>query len=125
MLFRSTTPGAMALSRDMLADVPLLANLATIHKNRQQLVDEGARRENAKRSNHALQAGGKASMASYGPAKLEPRAHGPCMVTQVLANGTAKIQLDGAAEEVVSIRKLFPHKESNLAQVWLSLSSRA
>ena len=103
----------MALSRDMLAGAPLLSSLITAHRNRQQLIDEGARRENAKRTNHVCKVGEKASMAAYDPAKLEPKAHGPCMITQVFASGAARIQLGESTEEIVNIRKLFPCKESN------------
>ena len=57
-------------------------------------------------------------MATYGPAKLEPKAHGPCEAAQAFASGAAKAQRGEAEEEIASIRKLFPHKEpsARLAQ---------
>ena len=97
--------------RDMMVDVPLISNLIAIRNKRQQHVDESARRENAKRIKHVFKIGDKANMITCDPTKLEPRTHGPHEITQVFTNGTAKMSKDEVTEEIVNIRKLFPHKE--------------
>jgi hypothetical protein len=42
------SPGGLVFHQDMFLDIPLLANLATIQQNRQQLIDEILRRDNLK-----------------------------------------------------------------------------
>ena len=42
------SPGALAFGRDMLLDIPLIANITAIRNNRQLLVDKRLLRENAK-----------------------------------------------------------------------------
>ena len=46
------SPGALAFSRDMFMDTPLIADILAIQKNRQLLVDKRLLRENAKRIKH-------------------------------------------------------------------------
>ena len=44
-----TSPGALTFGRDMLMDVPLIANLSAIRESRQQLIDKNLVRMNSKR----------------------------------------------------------------------------
>ena len=57
-------------------------------------------------------------MATCGPAKLEPKAGGPCKAAQASASGAAEMQRGEAEEEVAGARKLLPRKEpsARLAQ---------
>eukprot|EP00957_Ditylum_brightwellii_P203516 15334982-Ditylum_brightwellii.AAC.1 len=43
------TPGALAFHRDMLIDLPIIADLLAIQQKRQVLIDENLRRQNLKR----------------------------------------------------------------------------
>ena len=104
-------PGALALSRGMLAGAPLVASLLATSQSKQKLVDENLRRNNARRRPHSYQAGGKADMITEDPNKLGPCKHGPYEITQALTNGTVRILRTPSTEETVNIRKLFPHKE--------------
>ena len=52
-----TTPGAMVFGRDMIMDVPLLANLAAIRDGRQQMIDENLIKQNKKRIEHHFRVG--------------------------------------------------------------------
>ena len=72
-----------------MVDVPLIANLSTVRKNRQQMIDESVRRENAKRARHVFEAGDRVNMVACDPKRLEPRTHGPHEITQVFINGAA------------------------------------
>ena len=104
-----TLPGAMAFDRDMLVDVPLIANLTKMHELRQQKVDESARRVNAKRISQIFKVDDVVDVITCDPNKLEPRLHGPYRIVQVFTNGTVRIR-KGDTEETVNIRKLFPRK---------------
>jgi len=95
----------------MLVDVPLIANLLVINQNKQKLVDENLRRENARRRPHNYQVGDQVDMITEDPNKLDPRKHGPYPIVKVFTNGTVRILRTENTEETVNIRKLFPHKE--------------
>ena len=43
-----TTPGAIVFNRDMLLNIPLVANLRAIRDHRQQIIDKQLRRANVK-----------------------------------------------------------------------------
>ena len=47
-----TSPGALVYVRDMIMDVPLIANLAAIRDGRQQMIDENLIKQNKKRTKH-------------------------------------------------------------------------
>ena len=47
-----TSPGTMVYGRDMLMDVPLIANISAIRDSRQQLIDKNLTRMNSKRINY-------------------------------------------------------------------------
>jgi hypothetical protein len=74
-----TSPGAMAFNsnRDMLVNIPLIANLTAIQDQRQQLMDEILRRANAKRIDYNYNVGERIMMVEYDPTKLEARTYGP------------------------------------------------
>ena len=46
------SPGALAFKRDMFLDIPLIADIITIQKNCQPLIDKCLLKANAKRINH-------------------------------------------------------------------------
>ena len=52
-----TSPGALVYNRDMLLDIPLVANLELIQERRQQLVDDNLRRQNARRVDYKWKVG--------------------------------------------------------------------
>ena len=64
-------------NRDMLVNIPLIANLTAIQDQRQQLMDEILRRANAKRIDYNYNVGERIMMVEYDPTKLEARTYGP------------------------------------------------
>ena len=104
-------PGALALSRSMLAGASLVASLLATSQRKQKLVDENLRRENARRRPHNYQVGDQVDMITEDPNKLDPRKHGPYPIVKVFTNGTVRILRTENTEETVNIRKLLPHKE--------------
>lgn len=103
-----TSPGALVFSRDMIMEVPLLANLDLIRQRRQELIDINLLRTNKKRINHDFAVGEKIYVREFDPAKLEWSQHGPYQITRVYTNGTVDIQLQGTTIDRINIRKLVP-----------------
>ena len=98
--------------RDMLMDVPLVADLEAIRGRRQQQIDDNlTRRTNKGRVDYNYQVGDMVKLKVIDPTKLEGRFKGPFKITQVFTNGTVKMSKDEVTEAIVNIRKLFPHKE--------------
>ena len=52
-----TTPGALLYGRDMIIDVPLIANLSAIRNCRQQMIDKNLKNKNKKRIEHHYRVG--------------------------------------------------------------------
>ena len=84
-------PGELVFHQDMFLDIPLLANLATIQQNRQQLIDEILRRDNLKQRSHDNQPGQEVLLLIPDPKTLEPRAIGPFPIHQAHMNGMISI----------------------------------
>lgn len=104
-----TTPGASVFGRDMILDIPLVADWHTIQQHRQQLVDQRLIVANRKRYSYDYQVDDEVLKLVYKPDKLDPRAEGPYRVVQVHTNGTLTIQLDHHTRERISIRRLKPY----------------
>jgi transposase InsO family protein len=103
-----TTPGALSFSRDMVMNIPFVADLTLIRENRQRLIDERAIRSNARRHSYDYQPGQEVLKLVYKPDKLEPRAQGPYDIIAVHTNGTLTIQLNAHTTERISIRNVKP-----------------
>jgi hypothetical protein len=105
------SPGALVFHRDMLLNIPLLADLALIRNHRQILIDENLRQQNLKRRNFDYQVGQQVLIlnSKLQPGKLEPRAtEGPFPIIQVHVNGTVTIQRNEYTTERINIRRLRP-----------------
>jgi hypothetical protein len=106
-----TTPGALAFHRDMVMNIPLLADLTLIQENRQQMIDQRLIQSNRKRFAYNYQPGQRVLKMTYRPDKLEPRAEGPFTITAVHTNGTVTIQYDQFQTERLSIRVIKPYHQ--------------
>jgi len=107
------SPGALVFRRDMILDIPLLADLATIRQQRQILIDENLRRQNLKRRSFDYQVGQQVLIlnSDIHPAKLDPTTvEGPFPIIQVHANGTVTIQKSAVVTERINIRRLRPFR---------------
>ena len=107
------SPGALVFHRDMLLNIPLLADLQLIRDNRQLLIDENLRQQNLKRRFFDYQVGQLVLIlnAKIHPDKLEPRApEGPFPIIQIHVNGTVTIRRDEYITERINIRRLRPYR---------------
>ena len=106
-----STPGAAVFGRDMLFDIPYLANWTEIGKRRQTQVDKSNALENKHRLSYDYKVGDKVLIVKKGIIrKIEDPNEGPYTITQVHTNGTVRIQR-GAISERLHIRRLHPYFE--------------
>ena len=114
------TPGAAIFSRDVLFDIPFIADWDEIGKHRQQQVDKNNARENKKRVPYDYIVGNKVLKINEVNGERAPKAHdknnGPYVITQVYCNGTVRIQR-GSMNERLNIRRLTPYFENSIEEV--------
>jgi transposase InsO family protein len=105
-----TTPGGLAFGRDMVLDIPLVADLQLIQERRQQLIDDRLIVANRRRFSYDYNVGDEVLKLIYKPDKLETRTTGPYRVERVHANGTLTIRLSPTTIERISLRRIKPYR---------------
>ena len=103
-------PGALAFSRDMCLNVPLIADWHTIAQRREQYVNDNLRRANRKRRQYDYAPGQKVLKKVHDPAKLGVRTTGPYNIEQTHVNGTLTIELRPGITERINIRNVIPYR---------------
>jgi hypothetical protein len=104
-----SSPGAAIFGRDMLYDIPYLADWNKIGEHRQVQTDRNTARENAQRANFDYKVGGQVLVRKDGILrKAESKYTGPYKITTVHTNGTIRIQR-GAQSERLNIRRVKPY----------------
>jgi hypothetical protein len=103
-----TTPGALVFNRDMILDLPLVADIQAITEQRQHLIDKQTTVANRKRISHDYQPNEQVLVCTYNPDKLQPRAAGPYKVLQTHVNGTLTIERGPTVSERINIRRICP-----------------
>lgn len=110
------TPGEAIFGRDMLFDIPFVADWSEIGRRRQQRVDSDNARENRKRLPFDYVVGSKCMLINEINNERRPKAEdkhdGPYTITQVYTNGTVRIQR-GSINERINIRRLTPFFEES------------
>lgn len=106
------SPGALVFQRDMLLNIPLIADIITLTQNRQALIDNRLIRANRRRTRHEYRVNDQVFV--YFPDrkhKLDLVREGPFPILQVHTNNTVTIQ-KGLEHHRISIRHLTPYKPS-------------
>ena len=104
-----SSPGAAVFGRDMLFDIPYLADWTEIGKRRQLLVNQDCEKKNSRRIDFDYAVGQKVLLRKDGILrKAEDKNDGPYIITQVHTNGTVRIQR-GTISERLKIRRLLPY----------------
>ena len=107
-----TSPGSAIFGRDMLFDIPFIADWNKIGDYRQKQTDRNAERENKARCDHDYAIGEQVLIRKYGVLrKSESPWLGPFTITQVHTNGTIRVQR-GTRSERLSIRRVTPYYPS-------------
>ena len=104
-----SSPGAAIFGRDMMFNIPHMADWTEIGKYRQAQVKRNTDRENAQRSDFDYYVGGLVLVKKSGILrKAETKWTGPYRITTVHTNGTIRIQR-GALSERLNIRRVKPY----------------
>jgi hypothetical protein len=108
------SPGAAIFGRDMLFDIPFLADWNKIGDYRQHQTDLNTQRENKTRVDHDYKVGDKVLIRKDGILrKTETRYHSdPWTITTVHTNGTIRLER-GSKSERLNIRRVIPFFEEN------------
>ena len=104
------SPGSLSFSRDMILDIPMIADWQLIQQRRQQLVDQRLITANRRRFCHDYHVGDEVLKLVYKPKKLGTRALGPYCIENVHTNGTLTIRLGPHTIERISIRRVKPYR---------------
>jgi hypothetical protein len=105
------SPGAMAFHRDMLLDIPVIADLLAIQNKRQTLIDENLRRANLKRRPYDYAIGDLVMIKEVDPDKMEEKTTGPFPIVRVHINGNLTIQRQPHVTERLNIRRVIPYRQ--------------
>jgi len=104
-----SSPGAAVFGRDMLFDIPYIADWNKIGEYRQAQTDRNTQRENASRVDFDYAVGGEVMIRKDGTLrKAETKYTGPYKITTVHTNGTIRIQ-KGSLSERLNIRRVKPY----------------
>ena len=103
-----STSGALAFSRDMFLNVPLVADWQTIAQNREQFANENFHRANARRRSYDYAPNQQVLKKVHDPTKLRVRTTGPFTILRVHANGNITLQLRPGVTERINIRRVIP-----------------
>ena len=104
------TPGALAYSRDMFLNVPLVADWQLIAQRSEQYINDDLRRANLKRRSYDYAVGQKVLKKVHDPTKLGVRTLGPYTIQRVHVNGTLTITLRPGVTERLNIRRVLPYR---------------
>jgi transposase InsO family protein len=109
----NNTPGALAFQRDMLLDIPLIADFITIRDNRQAVIDERLRQANHRRVSHDYQIGERVFLKNEQAKKMESMWLGPYPIEQVHANGNVTLRISQNVTDRVNIRRVKPFRSAD------------
>jgi hypothetical protein len=106
------SPGAAIFGRDMLFDIPFLADWNKIGEYRQRQTDRNTARENKSRVDWDYKVGGKVLIRKDGVLRKGETKYQrePWTITEVHTNGTIRIQ-SGNKSERLNIRRVIPYFE--------------
>ena len=109
------SPGALAFGRDMLLDVPFIADWEAVREKRKLLVDENLRRTNQKRRRFDYQPGQQVLVRRPGILrKLNGRFDGPFQIAKVHVNGNVTINRAPHIIERINIKRIKPYRQPNM-----------
>lgn len=111
-----TSLGALVFGRDMLVDVPVIADLIAIRNNCQQLIDQNAMRHNRRRYDYHYRVDEWVMKVTkdWDKHKLIERLHGPYRTLETQTNGTVPLGMAPNVIQTVNIQKLRPYKGPTL-----------
>ena len=104
-------PGALAFSRDMFLNVPLIADWHDITRCHEQYVNDNLCHANRKQHQYDFAPGQKVLKKVHHPTKLGVRTTGPYNIEQAHVNGTLTIELHPGITERINIRNVIRYRQ--------------
>ena len=112
-VLKKASPQAALFGRDMLFDIPFVADWHKIGDYRQKHTDRNTNRENARRYDYDYVVGEKVLIRKDGILRnTESRYKGPWTIIQVHTSGTIRVQR-GTRSERMNIRRVTPYHTSD------------
>ena len=105
-----STLGALAFHRNMLLNIPFIADMQLLRDKRQLLIDEKLMRANRSGISYDYRPGDEVLVRAYKPDKLDPRATGPFRIKRLHVNGTVTIRRNAHVTERINIRQVRPYR---------------
>ena len=102
------TPGSIAFHRDMLLNVPIIADLQILQQKRQNKIDYNTEKSNTRRYSHIYHINDLILIEITNPTKLQQKFQGPFPIRQVNDNGTVTIQRSTNISQTINIRRIKP-----------------
>ena len=103
-----STPGALAFSRDMFLNIPLVADWQTIAQCREHHINENLHQSNARRRRYDYHQGQQVLKKVYNPTNLGVRTSGSFTIHRIHMNGIITIILCPRVNECINIRRILP-----------------
>jgi len=104
------SPGALVFNRDMLLNIPIIADIVTLQQHRQAKIDQRVLRANRKRRRHEFKVDDQVYIFRNAKSKADRIWDGPFPIIQVHTNNTVTVRRDGIILERITIRRLKPSK---------------
>ena len=104
------SPGSIAFGRDMHLDIPIMADIISLHTARQYKIDTRLLKANAKRIHKDYQVGDQVYALTDRKTKVKPIYTGPHAIERVHTNGTVTIRRGPNVRERLNIRQVKPAK---------------
>ena len=109
------SPGELVFNRDMIMNLAITIDWATIANARRNISQRGVTRENATRLSHNYRVGERVLIIMDASERRSQRkigevTKGPYMILKINPNGTVEIQRDNY-RETISIRRIKPFRE--------------
>jgi hypothetical protein len=106
-----SSPGALVFNRDMLLNIPLIADWPAITQKQEHWVNQNLIWENKKRQCYDYVQVQKILKKRHGPWKLGQRTGGTYKVLQTHSNGTLTIELKHNVTERINTQQVIPYNE--------------
>ena len=107
------TPGQLVFGRDMILNIKYIANWEYIRQNKQKMIENNNRAENAKRVAYSYKEEDLVFLLRGTENKYEAPYQGPYKIIKVNDNRTVCLQI-GAVEEMINLRRLTPYFPANV-----------
>lgn len=106
------SPAALIFHRDMVLDIPIIANLEILRRKRQELIDGNLRRKNMSRKEHKHKIVDQILVRADDPHKLDPQTKVPFTITATHTNGTVSLTTAPHITQTINIRRIIPFQKN-------------